>query len=102
LNLSPEEVIREFQQNGRRTAGDGAAGVRRTERIKVSDIRGAMCGWAGCASAAPFGGGGLLPEGWRALVVSKYSLLNPAGVLQAEVDMMLCPDHVAMLKRLLK
>lgn len=72
------------------------------ERVRLDQLTGAMCGWAGCGTSAPFGTGGLLPEGWRALIVSKYSLLEPAGVLKAEVDMMLCPEHVGALRRLLK
>jgi hypothetical protein len=74
----------------------------RKEQVKVSDIVGALCGWASCSAMAPYGAGGLVPEGWRSLVVTKYSLLEPSGVLNAEVDMMLCPDHVQALSRLLK
>ena len=76
--------------------------MKKTELIRIGDVAGAMCGWAGCSSTAPFGEGGLFPEGWRSLVVTKYSLLEPAGVLHAEVDMMLCPDHVKRLKLLVK
>ncbi len=72
------------------------------ELVKPSDIAGVLCGWAGCSTAARFGPKGLVPEGWRALVMSKYLLLEPAGVLNAEVDRMLCPEHVEALKRLLK
>jgi hypothetical protein len=69
--------------------------------VNPRDIAGVMCGWRGCDATAKFAGQ-LLPEGWRALVVSKYSLLEPAGVMSADVDMMLCPTHVVSLRQLLK
>ena len=76
----------------------------RKEMVRTEDIAGVLCGWGGCSASARFDrtAGGLVPEGWRALVVSKYSLLEAAGVLNAEVDRMLCPQHVEALKRLLK
>jgi hypothetical protein len=74
----------------------------RREMVKASDIKGVLCGWAGCGESAEYGAAGLLPEGWRSLVMTKYSLLDAAGVFKAERDMMLCPAHVEQLKRLLK
>ena len=73
----------------------------RKEKVKLSDLVGVMCGWAGCTATAEYVGD-LLPEGWRALAVTKYSLLEPAGMLYAEIDMMLCSEHVQTLKKLLK
>ena len=70
--------------------------------VNPSDIAGVLCGWAGCSATADFSAEGLVPENWRALIVSKYSLLERAGVLRADVDMMLCPEHVQALRRLLK
>jgi hypothetical protein len=73
------------------------------ERVRIGDIAGSLCGWAWCSATAEWTPrDDRHPEGWRALVVSKYSLLEPAGVLNAEVDMTLCPEHVQALKRLLK
>jgi hypothetical protein len=70
----------------------------RGELLKPSDIAGVLCGWGGCNASAE---AGLVPEGWRSLVISKYSLLEPAGVMDADRDMM-CPAHVESLKLLLK
>jgi hypothetical protein len=73
----------------------------RREPVNPSDIVGVLCGWAGCGATAEYARN-LIPEGWRALVISKYSLLEPAGVMRADIDMMLCPPHVQTLKLLLK
>ena len=70
--------------------------------VNPRDIAGVLCGWRSCSTPAEFAAGRLLPEGWRALVVSKYSLLEPAGVMKADTDMMLCPAHVEAIKNLLK
>jgi hypothetical protein len=82
-----------------REFGEPPRGPRR-EMVAIRDLAGIMCGWAGCETTGE--GIDRAPEGWRTLVVSKYSLLKPSGVLNAEVDMMLCPKHVAMLKAFLK
>jgi len=71
----------------------------RGELLRPSDIAGVLCGWTGCNATAE---AGLVPEGWRSLVISKYSLLEPAGVMDADRDTMLCPAHVESLKLLLK
>jgi hypothetical protein len=74
---------------------------QRIQWVKPSEIGGVMCGWADCQTGVEFRLG-LVPEGWRALVISKYSLLEREGVMNADRDMMLCPVHVEALKRLLK
>jgi hypothetical protein len=48
----------------------------RGELLRPSDIAGVLCGWSGCNATAD---AGFVPEGWRSLVISKYSLLEPAG-----------------------
>jgi hypothetical protein len=71
----------------------------RGELLRPGDVAGVLCGWGGCNATAERS---LVPEGWRSLVISKYSLLEPAGVMDADRDMMLCPAHVESLKLLLK
>ncbi|HET9492019.1 MAG TPA: hypothetical protein VFR64_20000 [Methylomirabilota bacterium] len=73
----------------------------------MPDLTGPMCGWSDCNETAPIrdpdtGADIPLPSGWRALGLSKYSLLEPSGVLHADRGMVLCPVHVEALKRLLK
>ena len=70
--------------------------------INPADIADVLCGWADCRIGADISADVRVPEGWRALVVSKYSLLERSGVLRADVDMVLCPEHVGALRRLLK
>jgi hypothetical protein len=73
----------------------------RGELLRPRDIAGVLCGWVGCNATAEYVGGPV-PEGWRSLVISEYSLLEPAAVMKADRDMMLCPAHVQSLKLLLK
>jgi transcriptional regulator with XRE-family HTH domain len=84
----------------------GAAGMKgkkpsRGELLRPSDIAGVLCGWLGCNATTEYVGGPV-PQGWRSLVISKQSLLEPAAVMTADRDMMLCPAHVQSLKLLLK
>jgi len=76
--------------------------AKKRELVNPRDITGVLCSWSGCRTATEFGPWDLVAEGWRALVVSKYSLLEPQGVMYADVDMMLCPQHVQQLRRPLK
>jgi hypothetical protein len=73
------------------------------EMVPLKNLRGVACGWAGCQESYVINAAAhQAPEGWRALVVTKYNLLEPAGVLNADHDKMLCPAHVAALQPLLK
>jgi len=84
-----------------RAAGMKGKKPSRGELLRPGDIAGVLCGWVGCNATTEYVDGPV-PEGWRSLVISKQSLLEPAAVMKADRDMMLCPAHVQSLKLLLK
>ena len=61
-----------------------------------------MCRWHDCRVVGPCGPDGLLGEGWRDLLLSKYSWHPSRAEIGIEWMGFLCPEHVNALRTLLK
>jgi len=71
-----------------------------SEKIPLSAPIEIVCAWEGCNNIVFIGD--TLPAGWKHIVVAPGSLLEKQNLLSADVDGILCPDHFAKLRSLLK
>lgn len=69
---------------------------------KSQDSPAVMCRWRDCRVVGPSGSDGLLGEGWRDLLISKYSWHPSRAEIGLEWMGFLCPEHVKVLWTLLK
>ena len=61
-------------------------------KVRVSDIKGALCARNSCLR---FFDGDVdnLPPGWHLIVMARGSLFNVQNLLTADRDGVLCPEH---------
>ena len=69
-------------------------------KVTASETALETCVWKGCIRKIP--GTDILPFGWKYIAVTKGSLFIEDNLLGAEVDGVLCPEHSAQLRKLLK
>ena len=72
----------------------------RMEKIPANALIEIICAWKGCKRTVLVGDS--LPAGWKCLVVAPGSLLRKQNLFSADVDGVLCPEHFAELRSLLK
>jgi len=85
-----------------------------SEKVRIGDLEGMLCGWKGCSKSFLLPSGGKahrsIPKGWMCLIMTDEMFLKDTMPLEADVDvllranvdMVLCPEHTRQMYSNLK